>query len=50
MSKLGAVVGFEVHRNLKKKTFWYTTLFLPVIIIAVFAISHASSNHACNSS
>jgi ABC-2 type transport system permease protein len=50
MSKLGAVVGFEVWRNLKKKTFWYTTLFLPVIIIAVFAITQVSSNHASNSS
>jgi ABC-2 type transport system permease protein len=50
MSKLSDVIGFEVRRNLKKKTFWYTSLFLPVIIIALFAISHASSNHASNSS
>jgi ABC-2 type transport system permease protein len=50
MSKLGNVIGFEVRRNLKKKTFWYTSLFLPVIIIAVFAITHASSNHASSSS
>jgi ABC-2 type transport system permease protein len=50
MSKLGTVVSFEVRRNLKKKTFWYTTLALPVIIIAVFAITQASSNHASNSS
>ena len=49
MSRLGDVIGFEVRRNLKKKTFWYTTLILPVIIIAVFAITHASSNHADNS-
>jgi len=49
MSKLGTVVGFEVRRNLKKKTFWYTTLALPVIIITVFAITRASSNHAENS-
>ena len=50
MSKLSTVVDFEVRRNLKKKTFWYTTLALPVIIIAVFAITQASSNHASNSS
>lgn len=50
MSKLGDVIGFEVRRNLKKKTFWYTTLALPIIIIAVFAITQASSNHANNSS
>lgn len=50
MSKLSTVVGFEVRRNIKKKTFWYTTLALPIIIIAVFAITKASSNHASNSS
>jgi ABC-2 type transport system permease protein len=50
MSKLSDVIGFEVRRNLKKKTFWYTTLILPVMIIAVFAITQASSNHASNSS
>jgi ABC-2 type transport system permease protein len=50
MSKLSTVIGFEVHRNLKKKTFWYTTLALPIIIIAVFAITQASSNHASNNS
>ena len=50
MSKLSTVVGFEVRRNLKKKTFWFTTLALPVIIIAVFAITQASSNHANSSS
>jgi ABC-2 type transport system permease protein len=50
MSRLGDVIGFEVRRNLKKKTFWYTTIALPVIIIAVFAINYASSNHADKSS
>lgn len=50
MSKLRTVIGFEVRRNLKKKTFWYTTLALPAIIITVFAITQASSNHANNSS
>lgn len=50
MSKLSTVVSFEVRRNIKKKTFWYTTLALPVIIIAVFAITRASSNHANNAS
>jgi ABC-2 type transport system permease protein len=50
MSKLTNVIGFEVRRNIKKKTFWYTTLFLPVIIIVVVAISHASSNSASQNS
>jgi ABC-2 type transport system permease protein len=49
MSKFSTVIGFEVRRNLKKKTFWYTTLALPLIIIAVFAITRASSNHATSS-
>ena len=50
MSKLSTVVGYEVRRNLKKKTFWFTTLALPVIIISVFAITQASSNSANSSS
>jgi ABC-2 type transport system permease protein len=50
MSKLGEVIGFELRRNLKKKTFWFTTLFLPVVIIAVFTITQVSSNYATNSS
>ena len=50
MTKLSTVVNFELRRNLKKKTFWFTTLTLPVIIIAVFAITQASSNHANSSS
>jgi ABC-2 type transport system permease protein len=48
MSKISDVIGFELRRNLKKKTFWYTTLILPIIIIAVFAITNASSNNASN--
>ncbi|MGH7234066.1 MAG: hypothetical protein ACREF7_01300 [Candidatus Saccharimonadales bacterium] len=50
MSKLADVMGFEIRRNLRKKTFWYTTLILPVMIIAVFAIERASSNSADTSS
>lgn len=50
MSKLRTVIGYEVRRNIKKKTFWFTTLALPVIIISVFAITRASSNNANNSS
>jgi ABC-2 type transport system permease protein len=50
MSKIGEVILFEVRRNVKKKTFWYTTLILPVIIIVVTLISHASSNHASSNS
>lgn len=50
MSKLSTVIGFELRRNLKTKTFWFTTLAIPVIIIGVFAITRASSDHANNSS
>lgn len=49
-SNLRDVIDFEVKRNLKKKTFWYTTIALPVIIIAIFAINYASSSHADKSS
>lgn len=50
MSNLREVISFEVRRNLRKKTFWYTTLALPVIFIIIYGISYASSNHANNTS
>lgn len=36
------VVKFEVRRTLTKRKFWLATLFVPVMLIAVFGISFAS--------
>jgi ABC-2 type transport system permease protein len=44
-----SVTKFEVLRSLKKKSFWYTTIALPLIIIVIYGISYASSNHASKS-
>ncbi len=46
MSNLRSVIRFEVWRSLKKKSFWYATIAIPVIIILIFVVDYASSNHA----
>ena len=50
MSKLRDVVGFEVRRNLKKRSFWFTSLMPPILILVVIGISIVSSNSANKSS
>lgn len=50
MSKLRDVTGFEVRRNLKKKSFWFTSLMPPILLLAITAISIVSSNSASKSS
>lgn len=40
------VVRFEVVRSLKKKTFWYASVTVPVIILAIVGISYFSSTSA----
>lgn len=47
MHNLGTVFGFEVTRNLKKKSFWITAMAFPIIIAVVFAIIFFS-NQATN--
>ncbi len=46
MSKLRDVINFEVRRNLKKRSFWVTSLLPPILVIVVLGISIASSNNA----
>jgi len=46
MSKLRDVIGFEVRRNLKKKSFWVTSFLPPIIVIVIITISVASGNNA----
>ncbi len=41
---LGTVIGFEFTRTLKKKSFWITTLAVPVVIAVVFALIYVSSS------
>ncbi len=44
------VISFEVIRNLRKKTFWFAAIVPPVLIIAVYGISYASSQNASSAS
>lgn len=46
---LGAVVRFEFLRTLKKKTFWATTLAVPVLMGIVFALIGFSGESASKS-
>ncbi|MDN5798188.1 MAG: ABC transporter permease, partial [Intrasporangium sp.] len=41
---LGTVIGFEFTRTLKKKSFWVTTLSVPIIIAVVFALVYISNS------
>ena len=41
---LGTVIGFEFGRTVKKKSFWITTLAVPVVIAIVFALIYVSSS------
>jgi ABC-2 type transport system permease protein len=50
MARIRDVIDFEVTRNLKKRTFWFASLFPPILILIIIAISHASSNSANNAS
>jgi ABC-2 type transport system permease protein len=46
---LGAVVRFEFLRTLKKKSFWITTLIVPIVIGIVFGLVTFSGNTASKS-
>jgi ABC-2 type transport system permease protein len=50
MSKLRDVIGFEVRRNLKKKSFWFTSLMPPILLLIIAGITTISSNSADKSS
>jgi ABC-2 type transport system permease protein len=49
MSRPRDVIGFEVRRNLKKKSFWLTSLIPPILILIIISINVASS-HSANKS
>jgi ABC-2 type transport system permease protein len=50
MSKVRDVMRFEVRRNLKKKSFWFTSLMPPVLFLIIISISVISSSSATKSS
>ena len=46
MSNIKKVINFEVFKNVRKRTFWFTSLFPPILIGLIIFITHASSNSA----
>ena len=50
MASVRDVINFEVAKNIRKRTFWFASLFPPFLIIIIFAISHASSSSADSAS
>jgi ABC-2 type transport system permease protein len=50
MASTRDVVSFEVVRNLRKKSFWFAAVAPPLLLLAIFGITHASSQNANNAS
>jgi ABC-2 type transport system permease protein len=50
MAGMSDVISFEVFRTLRKRSFWFTTIAPPIIMIIVFGISYLSSSSAAKNS
>lgn len=50
MASARTVIGFEVWRNLRKKTFWFAAIGPPLLILGIIGITHASSQNASSAS
>jgi ABC-2 type transport system permease protein len=50
MSNIGVVINFEVLRSVRKKSFWYAALAVPLLIIVIYTVSYISSNDASKTS
>lgn len=48
MASVRGVIGFEVFRNLRRKTFWFAAIAPPILILIIFGITHLSSQNASN--
>ncbi|HUB94209.1 MAG TPA: ABC transporter permease [Verrucomicrobiae bacterium] len=48
MASVRGVIGFEVFRNLRRKTFWFAAIAPPILILVIFGITHVSSQSASN--
>ncbi len=46
MTKMGRVISFEVVRSLKKRSFWFATIVIPLIVIVIGLIDYASAHNA----
>jgi ABC-2 type transport system permease protein len=49
MARIRDVVRFEVARTLRKRSFWFSAIALPAVIVAVYSISFISDNQAAKS-
>jgi len=48
MASVRDVIGFEVFRNLRRKTFWFAAIAPPILILVIFGITNVSSQSANN--
>lgn len=48
MASIRGVIGFEVFRNLRRKTFWFAAIAPPILIFVIFGITNVSSQSASN--
>lgn len=46
MHNLGTVISFEFFRTIKKRSFWISVLFVPVVLSLVFGLSYFSAKTA----
>ena len=46
---LSTVIGFEVRRTLKKRSFWLATILVPVVLAVVFALVFVSNSSTSDS-
>jgi ABC-2 type transport system permease protein len=46
VARMRDVTTFEVLRTLRKKSFWYSAIAVPILIIAVYGVSYLSDSHA----
>lgn len=48
MVRMRDVIQYEVRKALRKKSFWYSAIAIPLVIIAVFGISYLSDRQAAS--
>lgn len=47
---LATVIGFEVRRTLRRPSFWLTALVIPLLFVALFALSASNGSTVANAS
>jgi ABC-2 type transport system permease protein len=48
MARMRDVIHYEVRKALRKKSFWYSAIAIPLVIIAIFGLSYFSDHQAAS--